>query len=141
MEQGDIRKEITVDNQVGELDRINQFFDEAGEEWNIDPILILNLNLVIEEAFTNILKYGYDDSDPHKIEIILEKTDGNILLSIIDDGHEWDPTKKDDPDVTAGVDEREIGGLGIFLIKKLMDSVEYRRTGNRNHLILTKKAD
>jgi anti-sigma regulatory factor (Ser/Thr protein kinase) len=100
--------------------------------------LVFSLNLVLEEALTNTILYGYDDENRHEIEVIFSK-DGDILsVTIADDGHEYDPTLKEDPDITLAAEDRPIGGLGIFLIKKIMDTVEYRRKENKNYLILTK---
>jgi serine/threonine-protein kinase RsbW len=138
MEKASLNKVLKVNNQIDELTRIASFLDETGEEWGLSMTLVTSLNLVLEEALTNIILYGFDEGSKHTIEIDLKKNVNNLLITIIDDGHKYDPTLKADPDITLSVDERLVGGLGIFLIKKIMDKVEYERRENRNLLILTK---
>ena len=133
-----MNKVLCVDNQIHELSQIEAFLEELADEWGLEIPLVFSLNLVLEEALTNIISYGYDDEDKHAIEILFKKTDDELTISIIDDGHAYDPTLKDDPDITLSAEERPVGGLGIFLIRKVMDTVAYRREENRNYLILTK---
>ncbi len=98
--------------------------------------------VAIEEIFVNIAKYAYPDSEgTAKISIdINEKT--NIASFIIsDNGIAFDPLKKDDPDITLPAEKREIGGLGIFIVKKTMDSVGYTRKNGENILTMTKKLE
>ena len=130
---------LTVENRIEELTVIEGFLGDLGEEWELDASLVLSLNLVLEEAFTNIVNYGYDDIENHIIEIIFSLDADILSIEIRDDGHEWDPTLKTDPDITLSAEERPVGGLGILLIKKIMDTVEYRRLDCKNHLVLTKK--
>jgi anti-sigma regulatory factor (Ser/Thr protein kinase) len=134
-------KVLLVANQIEELPRVEAFLEEAGEAWELSAPLIYSLNLALEEALANIISYGYDDQDHHEIEIALVKDKATLTVTITDDGHEYDPTLKIDPDISLPAEERQIGGLGIFLIKKIMDKVEYQRKENRNHLILTKKIE
>lgn len=131
-------KVLQVSNQMDELTRVAGFLEELGEEWELPMSLVFSLNLVLEEALTNTILYGYDDENEHAIELHFNLAGDELSLSIVDDGHEYDPTLKADPDITLPAEEREIGGLGIFLIKKMMDTVEYQRKENRNYLNLTK---
>lgn len=127
-----------VNNQIDELTRVAVLLEELGEEWGLSVKLVISLNLVLEEALTNIILYGFDDKNIHAIEICFKKTGDELTISIIDDGHEYDPTLKADPDITLSVEDRPVGGLGILLIKKIMNKVEYHRKENKNYLILTK---
>jgi serine/threonine-protein kinase RsbW len=138
MDNESINKVLRVYNQIDELNKIAEFLEEIGEELELSSSLVFSLNLVLEEALTNIISYGFDDKGQHIIEINLKKTGSKLLIIIIDDGHEYDPTVKTDPDITLAAEDRPVGGLGIFLIKKIMDKVEYQRKENKNHLILTK---
>lgn len=112
--------------------------EKLGEEWQLNMSVVTNLNLVLEEAISNIIFYAYDDNDEHEITIEAIKKDKLIALTITDDGIPFDPTKKEKPDVSLPADERQIGGLGIFLIQKIMDRVEYNRVNKKNILILSK---
>lgn len=131
-------KTLIIDNQLDEMNRVVAFLEELGEEWGLAIALVFSLNLVLEEALTNIILYGFDNDEKHAIEINFKKVEHELLLTIIDDGSAYDPTLKADPDITLSVPERPIGGLGIFLIKKIMDSVEYQRKDGRNILMLKK---
>ncbi len=82
--------------------------------------------------------YAYNDSNEHEISISAEKKDHEIILYIVDDGKPFDPTQTETPDVSLPAEDRQIGGLGIFLIQKIMDRVEYSRKDNKNILTLSK---
>lgn len=138
MDKEPIDKILRVNNQIEELTRVEGFLEELGDEWGLPMPLLSSLNLVLEEALTNAISYGFDDEIKHTIEIYFNKTGDELSISIVDDGHEFDPTLKADPDITVPAEDRQIGGLGIFLIKKVMDTVKYQRKENRNYLILTK---
>jgi anti-sigma regulatory factor (Ser/Thr protein kinase) len=132
------RKILKIENQIGELASLESFLEGLGEEWDLSFPLIMSINLALEEALTNTISYGYDDRDTHTIEISFGKSETTLTIVITDDGHPYDPTLKADPDITLAAEDRPIGGLGIYLIKKIMDKVVYERAGNKNHLILTK---
>lgn len=141
MDKESVSKALRVNNQLEELVRVEAFLEELGGEWGLSLSLVLSLNLVLEEALTNIIAYGYDDTDTHVIGIVFQKSGEVLGITIIDDGREYDPTLKDDPDITLSAAERPVGGLGIFLIKKIMNTIHYQRKENRNHLILTKNIE
>lgn len=131
-------KTLSVTNKIDQLARVAKFIEDIGTSWNLPPSLVFNINLVVEEALSNTILYGYVDSENHVIEIEFRKSDDKLFVTIKDDGLEFDPTKKRDPDTTLSAEERPIGGLGVFLIKQLMDNVEYKREGKTNYLTLTK---
>lgn len=131
-------KNLIVKSQLGELARIEAFLGDLAVEWELPNPVVFSINLALEEAMSNIVNYGFDDDIMHDIEIRFVKSGDELNITIIDDGHEYDPTLRSDPDVTLPVDERPVGGLGIMLIKKLMDHVEYQRIENKNHLLFTK---
>lgn len=131
-------KVLTVNNKIEELTRVERFLEELAHEWNLPEQLVLSLNLVIEEALTNTILYGFHDEESHVIEILFNLNAGIISITISDDADEYDPTQKSDPDILLSAEERPVGGLGIYLIRKIMDSVQYKRINNINNLILTK---
>lgn len=138
MDNHNNQKSLLVSNKIDELSKVAQFIEELGVSWSLPNSLTANLNLVLEEAISNTILYGYEDTDIHTIEIIFNKSESQISITIKDDGLEFDPTKKGDPDTSLTAEERPIGGLGIFLIKQLMDKVQYLREEKINCLILTK---
>jgi serine/threonine-protein kinase RsbW len=91
-------------------------------------------NLAIEEMATNILKYGFDDTAAHEILLRLEIHPAELRLLLEDDGHEFNPLKAPEPDLNRPVEERDPGGLGIHLIRKLAEQMNYERRGGRNRL-------
>jgi len=135
------RRQITIQNNINELEKLAVFMQETAEKWNLSSELLFNLNLVIEEVVSNIILYGYDEDQKNKIirmELILEE--GELQIRITDSAKAFDPLGiplPDDLDKPAG--DRKIGGLGIFFIRKLMDDVIYERSGNNNILTLYKK--
>lgn len=131
-------KALLINNQIDELSRVATWLEELGEEWKFPMSFVLSLNLVLEEALTNTILYGYKDEARHSIEIFFSKSNNVLNVNVVDDGMAYDPTAKPDPDITLSVEDRPIGGLGVFLIKKIMDTVEYQRIENKNHLMLTK---
>jgi serine/threonine-protein kinase RsbW len=129
---------LTLSNRMNALEAIQDSIDKLVQNWSMPVQTGFTLNLVLEEAFTNIVKYAYQDQEPHSIDIEFVKNDNLLEITLIDDGLEYDPTLKEDPDINLPAEERQIGGLGIFLIKKLMDSVEYKREEGKSYLKLTK---
>jgi serine/threonine-protein kinase RsbW len=131
-------KNLEILNRTEEIERITIFLEELQPEWNISDQLVLSLNLVIEEAVINTINYGYDDDKEHRIELSFILRQGELSVTICDDGHAFDPTIQKEPDVTLSAEDRPVGGLGIHLIRKLMDKVEYRRENKRNYLTMIK---
>ncbi len=132
--------QLTLDNRISELDKLRELLEETVvEQWGISPAVGMSVNLALEEAFANIVQYAFDDQEPHEIDLLFQLKDKQLVITIRDDGHAFDPTKKDAPDTSLPAGERPIGGLGIFLVKKIMDEVTYNRIDNINQLTLTKK--
>jgi anti-sigma regulatory factor (Ser/Thr protein kinase) len=130
------RREMILKNQIGELNRLSDAIEGIAAEWAISDQLIMPITLVLEEAFTNIVNYAYSDTNPHDIGIILELSGELLVLQLKDDGEMYDPTRKEDPDINKPLSEREIGGLGIYLIRQFSEKVEYRRVGDTNVLTI-----
>jgi anti-sigma regulatory factor (Ser/Thr protein kinase) len=101
--------------------------------------VVFNLNLVLEEAVVNIINYAYPKEEHQSIYLSARLREGSIVLILTDTGKEFDPTKAPEADVTLSADEREIGGLGIFLIRQIMNEVRYERIDGKNILTLEKK--
>jgi serine/threonine-protein kinase RsbW len=104
------------------------------ESQGVDAQAVYRINLALEEMVTNIIKYGYDEPGRHKIEITLEVGAKEVSLVIVDDGHDFNPVLHERKPPAEKLEEREIGGLGIHLMKKLLDHMEHRREGGRNIL-------
>lgn len=127
-----------IRNDFAELERVKLATATVLERERLPPNFLPTVNLVLEEVLTNILKYGYDDEDEHQIEITLRLIDSEFTAVVTDDGREFNPLERPEPDTTLHVHQREPGGLGIHFVRKLFTSVEYRREHGRNVLILRK---
>lgn len=136
-----MKKELILKNEISEVSQLEDFINFITEELQLDMSLSFNLNLALEEVVVNVIEYAYPSDETHTFSIIAQGDPGDQLtLEVIDDGLAFDPTN-DAPEVdtTLGVEERPIGGLGIFLVKKIMDEVTYQRTNNQNVLTMKKK--
>jgi anti-sigma regulatory factor (Ser/Thr protein kinase) len=105
------------------------------------PELNFNLNLVLEEAVSNVILYAYGKEEQKEISLVAQSCDNNLVFVLTDSGTEFDPTKVPDADITLSAEEREIGGLGIFLIRQIMNTVEYQRIDGKNVLTMRKQLD
>ena len=134
-----MEKKLILQNEVEQLSKLSDFIDSIAEELSIDSSMAMSLNLAIEEAVTNVVMYAYPEGEVGNVVIIANFTEGMLVFTISDNGIPFDPTSKTDADVTLNVEERPIGGLGIFLVKNLMDFVGYERKNGYNILTLKKK--
>ncbi len=96
-----------------------------------------NVSLAFEEMATNVIKYSYDDPGEHVLDIRIQIEETRVVMTLIDDGHEFDPTRCPEPDVNQGIMERPVGGLGIYLTARLSESMKYVRKNGKNMLIIT----
>ena len=133
-----MRKEICIKNKISELEKVAQFVEEIGEELGLSMELQMNLNLVMEEMVTNVIFYAYPQDEEADIEL-LAKSDGKELTFVLSDqGKEFDPTAKEDADLDVNPAERELGGMGIYIVKNIMNKVTYQRLEGKNLLTMTK---
>jgi sigma-B regulation protein RsbU (phosphoserine phosphatase) len=133
--------EIKLKNKVSELDGLSQTLKEFGQRHGLASKVIHDLNLAMEEILTNIISYGYTDNREHEVKVRLSAQLGEVRVEIEDDGQPFNPLEAPEPEITKPLEERKIGGLGIHLVRKLMDSLEYKRQGERNLLTIKKKTE
>ena len=131
-------KSFVIENRIGELSVLAEKLETLAARWRLESALVMNLNLVLEEALSNIIFYAFRDQEVHKIRISITREGDRLTIRIRDDGVPFDPTAAPAPDTSLPAGERPIGGLGILLISKLMDNVHYARIDNQNILTLTK---
>lgn len=136
------RLSLSVANDLGELEALAERIEQFGEAVDLPPKDLFRLNLAVEELVTNVINHGFEDTGVHRIELELECRDGRLHLQLRDDGVPFNPLE-DAPevDVEASADEREIGGLGVHLVRSLFDEQDYRREGRFNVLKLSKPLD
>ena len=134
-----MEKSIILANDLSEISRLNGFIEDIGNEFSLAPDVVFNLNLVLEEAVVNVINYAYPKEDHESIYLSAKMQDESIIFVLSDSGKEFDPTMAPEADVTLSAEDREIGGLGIFLIRQIMNEVKYERIEGKNVLTLEKK--
>ena len=132
-------KELTIDATVESIDKVTDFVNEQLEAFDCPLKAQTQIDVAIDELFSNIAHYAYNpDVGPATVRIEVEEEPLSVIITFIDNGKPYDPLKKIDPDVTLSAEEREIGGLGIFLVKKTMDDVSYEYKNGQNILRIKK---
>ena len=134
-----MEKKLVLKNEISEISKLAAFIEELGEELDLIPDLVFNLNLVLEEAVSNVILYAYPKGEQQEISLSANVSDNNLVFVLTDSGKEFDPTQAPDADITLSAEERQIGGLGIFLIRQIMNQIEYQRIDGKNVLTLGKK--
>lgn len=130
-----------IRNDLAEIETLSARIAEFCREERIGDDAIFYVQLALDEAVSNTIKYGYGDGAAHQIHIRIGVHERKLTLEIEDDARAFDPLQAPAPDFSLPADERPSGGLGIYLLRKVMDSVEYERTGSKNILRLTKSVD
>ena len=130
--------EFSLANDLRELAGVAARIDEFCATREAAPEVAYAANLAIEELLTNTISYGYDDDQPHRIEVIVRLEQEELVVVIVDDGVAFDPTQMSEPDIEAPLEERDAGGLGLLLVNQMMDRVVYQRRAGCNVVILTK---
>lgn len=125
-------------NDLSELDTLCQEMERFGRSIGLSKKFIFEINLALDELFTNIILYGFKDDKEHLIKVTLTPQNDILCLCIEDDGIPFNPVEANEPDLGCTIEECKIGGLGIHLIRNLMDEICYERCGNKNKLILKK---
>ena len=136
-----ITRKLVLPNDIATIPQLNEFIDTVAEEVGFDMSLTMSLNLALEEAVVNVMDYAYPDGQKGDVDIEVTADQQWLTFVISDTGIAFDPTAKEDVDTTLSAEERPIGGLGIFLVRQLMDVIDYKREGNKNVLTLRKKRD
>lgn len=130
---------LTLPNNVEFIPQLAAFIEEVTESHGIDPSVMMSINLALEEAVVNVMNYAYPEGTLGEIDISVTFSGGSITFTIQDTGTPFDPTKVSNPDTSLSAEERPIGGLGIYLVRELMDEVSYCYENNHNILTLKKK--
>jgi anti-sigma regulatory factor (Ser/Thr protein kinase) len=131
-------KTFTFKNELSELNTLAERLESLGEEWELGSKAIFSINLALDEILTNIISYGFEDNASHSITIDFDLNAKDIDITIVDDGKPFNLLDVAEPDTSAPLEDRKIGGLGILFVKKFMDKVEYQRKDNYNIVKLKK---
>jgi anti-sigma regulatory factor (Ser/Thr protein kinase) len=126
-------------NDIQQIPQLAEFVETIAEDKNLDQATAMSLNLALEEAVTNVILYAYPDGIDGLVDIEAYIRPDCLEFILSDNGKPFDPTAAPDADITLGVNERSIGGLGIYLVRNIMDTVSYRYENGKNILTMIKK--
>jgi serine/threonine-protein kinase RsbW len=131
---------IDVLNDLSELARVAMLVEHFGSEHQLSRRTIFEINLALDEVLTNVVSYAYADDGVHHITVNLSITPDRsaVLLRVEDDGRPFDPTAATAPDLNLPLEQRPVGGLGIHLVRQLVDDLAYCRERDRNVLSMRK---
>ena len=140
-QQLDVRyqRSITLTNDIQQVPQLAEFIDDVCEAMGFDELTTMQMNLAIEEAVVNVMNYAYPEGTTGNVNVEVQANDARLKFVISDSGKHFDPTSVAEADTTLSAEDRSIGGLGIYLVRQLMDSVNYERIGGFNVLTLRKK--
>ena len=129
---------LTLRNSVDQLAQLPPFIEKAIASSKLDPVVTGSINLALEEAVANVIMYAYPEGTEGEVGLDASVGEHSLTFTITDRGKAFDPTAKEEVDINQSLEDRPIGGLGIHIIRQIMDSVRYERIGDRNILYLTK---
>lgn len=131
-------KEIHIRNKIDDLQQVNLFVEEISNELRLDPELTMNFNLVLEEMVSNVIFYAYPEGTVAPISLTAQTDNGSIIFTLSDEGRAFDPMTRKENDLSINPADRELGGMGIFITKQIMDEVSYQRINGHNILTMKK---
>ena len=127
---------ININNDISEINTICDKINDFCKENNISNKKRQDILLIIDELASNVIFYAYPTKEKHEFVLEINVDNDIVTIKIIDNGTPFNPLEKDDPDTELSAEERQIGGLGIFLVKQLSERVTYQRTNEQNHLTI-----
>ena len=139
MKQMGTAKELTVEATVDNLNKVTSFVEKALEESGCPMKAQMQINIAIDEIFSNISYYAYQpNTGDATVQLEISEEPAEVTITFIDQGIPYDPLSQEEPDTTLSADERKIGGLGIFMVKKSMDDLSYEYKDGKNILKMKK---
>ena len=130
---------ITLPNRRAEIAEAAEQIEAFGAAHGLPPDVTFPFGVALDEVVTNIISYAYDDQAEHQIAIHITLDGDEVSVRVEDDGRAFNPLDAPAPDLQLGSDERPIGGLGVHMVRSLMDSLEYHRENDRNVFIMRKR--
>lgn len=131
--------QCTVPAEAAQLAVLNRFVRESWTAAGLAPAGIPSFELALEEIFMNIVMHGARPGTTPVVDVSLSLGADTVTMTVADDGPKFDPLSLPPPDLTPGLEDRKIGGLGVYLVRELMDDVSYTRIAGRNQLRMSKR--
>lgn len=129
---------LYIKNELEQLTRLYVFLEQQAGVYKLEELQSMQIKLALEEAVTNVILYAYPDKKDQDIRIDMSYEDKRLTIVITDTGLDFNPLERQEPDLTLSLEERPVGGLGIYLVKQLMTEVTYKRSAGKNILTMTK---
>ncbi|XWN37008.1 MAG: ATP-binding protein [Balneola sp.] len=129
---------LSVEASTSQLAKVRDFVAEHAESLGLSEKEIGNIRLAVDEAYTNIIKHAYKNFPAKPVEIELGSDNSQLWISIKDEGESFDPGAYNEPDIRERIKNKQRGGMGVYLIRKLMDNVQYNRSGHMNEIRMIK---
>ncbi len=133
------RISLVLKNNLAELERLATEVTGWCNRQALSEEVEYQLNLVLDEVVSNVIRHGYRDTRQHEIRVDLNFQNGELTIRVEDDGVHFSPLQVPPPDITKPLNERRVGGLGVYMVRQIMDSLDYRRENGRNSLVMTKR--
>jgi sigma-B regulation protein RsbU (phosphoserine phosphatase) len=133
--------DLNITNKMSEIGRVIRAFESFSEKSGIPIPIAMKFNLVFDDLLNNIVSYAFPEGGEHEIKIHAEKSGDSVLLTVEDDGIPFNPFARSEADTSQSLEDREIGGLGIHLIRNIMDEASYKRRNDQNVVNLIKKLE
>ncbi len=130
--------EYKLQNKLEEIPILAQAIEDFAAANNLPDQAIFQVNLCLDELLTNTISYGFTDGGKHEITVDVALQKETLVITIHDDGLAFNPLEQSEPDISQSIEERPIGGLGIHLVRNMMDAIDYKREKNQNILVLKK---
>lgn len=130
---------ISFKNQLAEIERLGEVLTAFAQQQGWSSQFLFETNIALEELLTNIISYGYEDEQAHDIALRLSDATHELTIEMEDDGRPFNPLETPNPDVTLPLEEREVGGLGIYLVRQFMTDLAYQRVEGKNRIMLKKQ--
>jgi anti-sigma regulatory factor (Ser/Thr protein kinase) len=131
--------EVVLTNKPGDRQRLVTELEAFARQVQLPKAALQAADLALEEHLTNVINYGFEDKQIHEILVRLEIQGNALLVEVFDDGHPFNPLQRPEVDTSIPLDEKPIGGLGVHLMRKFMDELDYRREDGKNVFRMRKK--
>jgi anti-sigma regulatory factor (Ser/Thr protein kinase) len=132
---------LTVPGRYDRLEQIAKFVEQAGLEAGLDEVAICRCQLAVDEACTNIIEHGYEGEGRGSIDLLCEPGAGELVITIVDHAKPFDPDAIPEPTLNASLEDMQVGGLGLYFMRQVMDAVEFTYADGNNKLVLVKRRE
>lgn len=129
---------LSVEASTEHLAEVRDFVASHAENIGLNQKMISEIRLAVDEAYTNIIKHAYSNNSTEKVNIEIGSDDDQLWITLIDSGKSFDPESYREPDLMKRIKEKKRGGMGVYLIRKVMDQVQYNRKGESNEIRMVK---